>query len=319
MWNISKYKEYILSVFLLFSFTTKHLHGFRHLPLATLPRLISPTAPIVVLPGEELKDYALDVLNVIQDATLPTKPEEVIAIFISEATAGFTGGILERVAAYAVGDKAGFESNLRGTSTGAYFAIRGALRSATRLAGLSVPVSRLVAGVGASIVAESLKALDYNIKNNMKNAQESSGSNALVNTSYYKVDSLEEEDEKSNNKVRRMKLPVQDVFQDITKWIAYDLLLPEDVGDHVPILSALKYGALAGIISHVVYDSVKFRKLSEIDMKLAVKEFLQAAVEAGILFASYESSLPLIETYATPELRKILLQDFSSLNLDLFN
>lgn len=309
------FEVYLVVLLLVASFLDSNVNGFRSTFRPSLSLTALPAFDVAIIgKSDELKDYAIEVLDVIQEATLPTRPDELIALVVGEATAGFTGGMLERSAAFVLGDKAGFQSNLRGTSTGAYFAIRSAIRSATRLAGLPAPVSRFIAGVGASIIAESLRALDYRIKNKPPSDKPKDGNEKVSGDLSANFDNKNRAISNGIKESPPFKLPIQDVLQDITKWVAYDLLLPEHTGDHVTLIIALQYGALAGIIGHVVYDFWKFKSIKEIDKKLAVKEFCQAGIEAAILFASYESSIAFIENSATPELKKILLQDFSSFN-----
>lgn len=92
-------------------------------------------------------------------ATLPTQPDELLAIFVSEGTAGFVGGLASRVVASLIGDKKRDTSFLKGTTSGAYFGIRGAIKSTAAFLGLPRPVATLVADVAASLIAESAKAI----------------------------------------------------------------------------------------------------------------------------------------------------------------
>jgi len=91
-------------------------------------------------------------------ATIPTQPDELLAIFVSEGTAGFAGGLASRLVASLIGDKKRDGNFLKGTTSGAYFGVRGAVKSLSAFLGLSIPVATLLADVAASIFAEGTKA-----------------------------------------------------------------------------------------------------------------------------------------------------------------
>lgn len=92
-------------------------------------------------------------------ATLPTRTDELLAIFVSEATAGFTGGLASRLVASLIGDTKRDGGFLKGTTTGTYFGVRAAAKSASLLLGFSPPVATLIADIAGSVVAESAKVI----------------------------------------------------------------------------------------------------------------------------------------------------------------
>ena len=52
---------------------------------------------------ENWSDYAIDAIDLIKDAALPSNGGEVISIFVSEAFAGFVSGLSFRVVSFAIG------------------------------------------------------------------------------------------------------------------------------------------------------------------------------------------------------------------------
>jgi hypothetical protein len=107
----------------------------------------------------------------------------------------------------------------------------------------------------------------------------------------------------------------------VTKWVAYDLLLPSDVGDEVPFLVALKYGALSGIAGNAIFEllnKLESNRDDETSLSLMagggmsaaspnvkvwgalLTRFLRAGLEGGALFASYEGTINFFESKTVP-------------------
>jgi hypothetical protein len=125
-------------------------------------------------------------------------------------------------------------------------------------------------------------------------------------------------------------ISLAEVIQDVTKWVAYDPLLPADITDQVPFLVALQYGALSGLAGNAVFELLKanagdkepthihhrddddndnddntsmtetkkkkkeeedeFQRVFRSFRKISVR-FLRAGLEGGALFASYEGTV----------------------------
>lgn len=68
--------------------------------------------------------------------------------------------------------------------------------------------------------------------------------------------------EKNNALVSLITIP--EVAQDVSKWVAYNLLLPEYATEpfNPPFVSA--YGALAGIIGNFFYEFLKKSKVDQV-------------------------------------------------------
>lgn len=60
-----------------------------------------------------------------------------------------------------------------------------------------------------------------------------------------------------------LTISLAEVIQDVTKWVAYDLLLPSDMSDQVPFLVAMQYGALSGLAGNAVFELLKATTAAE--------------------------------------------------------
>jgi hypothetical protein len=264
-----------------------------------------PLAPFPVVTSEELIEYATEVASVIGGATIPTKPDEVLALVISESIAGFIGGNIEKYSALIVNDQEGFNSTLRGSVTTAYFGFRGGIRFVTNFVGIPSFISRPLSGVLASIVAELLKAFDRKRENKRKShlEQEKQARNHLLRqeVSLPKVDSA----------VSPL-ISVPEIMKDVSKWVAYDAILPAEYSQNVPIVIAAEVGALSGLIGFIIAEVFR----GKVDLSIANgKNFLRSIFEAMTLFAAYEGSLNLLEISTTPEIKKFLQKEFVDLHL----
>lgn len=350
-------------------------------PLTSSPTYVPPLLPLSPFPevtGDQLVEYAEDVVGVITEATLPTNADQLIAIFISEAAAGFTGGLSERFTAFLVGDREGFQSGIKGSTAGTYFGVRSAIMSAARIFGLPPALAQLVADITASLVAEALKVAerkneelkeeeelriltesdifddpyeksiqklyaadpldnfmlqssdaddDGDIKDGNSNSTHATFNASIGVTSnvldaaetYNKTSALttyssttasinEVSNASSNGFTSFLSLP--ELVQDVTKWVTYDLILPDTFSDHVPLLQAAKYGALSGLAAHAVYELLK-DKSKITNGKTIIRKYLQACIEGSVLFATYEGSVNFFKTSSTPEIRKFLLKEFT--------
>ena len=115
----------------------------------------------------------------VNKATLPTQTDELLAIIVSESTAGFTGGLASRVVAALVGDRKRDGSLLEGTTTGTYFGVRAAAKSAALAVGFSLPLATVIADIAASAASESAKAIGRKSAED----QNSSTSSSIIPTS----------------------------------------------------------------------------------------------------------------------------------------
>ena len=159
---------------------------------------------------------------------------------------------------------------LKGATTGTYFGVRGAVRSISSILGLPVPIGIFISDVSASIVAEATKLAgrnsnDKEILNLLieeKNALfpsldiNSSTFVKSIDNNYENTDGFMEFEEvnastPSNTTFFSISLP--EIIQDVTKWVAYDLLIPVDIPDPIPFMAAIQYGWISGIMG-IVYN-----------------------------------------------------------------
>lgn len=280
-----------------------------------------PLSPLLAVTGEDLQEYALEVLEVIGEATVPTKPGEVVAIIFSEAAAGFVGGFASRAVGFALGDQAlnRDKSFIQSSTVGTFFGIRSAVTSASSFFGLPLPVARVVASIFASLAAEILKIEGRKTESHFNGTlcnDEKKSEFAFLE------EELEEEIEEIFGKQQQKKKPLvsgAEVMQDITKWVTYDLILPPQTTDHIPLLTAAWFGALSGLTAYAVLEAFN-RKIASTSDPTGERwiKYSQAGIEGAALFASYEGSLTFLETSTAPELRAVLVQDFADLSAFFF-
>lgn len=138
-----------------------------------------------------------------------------------------------------------------------------------------------------------------------------------------------------------LTISLAEVIQDVTKWVAYDLLLPADVTDQVPFLVALQYGALSGLAGNAIFELLKataaqeaanihptatennnkdnFQRVLGSFRKISVR-FLRAGLEGGALFASYEGTVNFFDNSnksLPPEVQAFFTTKFSDVVDDL--
>eukprot|EP01036_Dinobryon_divergens_P034480 gene34480-44554_t len=228
---------------------------------------VPPTLPLSPFPevtGEELREYAMEVVNILSE-------DELLAIFVSESTAGFTGGLASRVVASLIGDKKRDGGFLKGTTTGTYFGVRAAAKSASLLLGFSPPAATLIADIAGSVVAESTKVIGRkSVEDRDAARNEWMGSDSTVDeptgwgtTMEPPAVNISIATTQQQPASSSLTISFAEVIQDVTKWVAYDLLLPADITDQVPFLVALQYGALSGLAGNAVFELLKANAAEE--------------------------------------------------------
>jgi hypothetical protein len=149
-----------------------------------------------------------------------------------------------------------------------------------------------------------------------------------------------------------LTISLAEVIQDVTKWVAYDLLLPSDMSDQVPFLVAMQYGALSGLAGNAVFellkattaaeeeegaatagpvdthyhltytdtetDKEKFQRSVRSFRKISAR-FMRAGLEGGALFASYEGTVNFFDSNKSlpPAVQAFFTTKFSDLADDL--
>jgi hypothetical protein len=274
-----------------------------------------PLSPFPTVSGEDLREYASEVINLLSDATLPTSPDELLAILVSETTAGFTGGVSSRLVAAILGDVKRDSSFLKGTAAGAYFGVRGIVRTLSAIVGLPPQAAIIISDIAASIYAEEIKVAGRQRSEEIENLEFES-----IKREEYKFESYDFAVEvgDQNNEEFDVKhesvISIPEIVQDVTKWVAYDLLLPSTDSISVPIVDAVQYGSLSGLAGAIVYELCKFKDIQNGNLVEKSGKMFKACLEGGALFASYEASISFFETSTTPEVKEILLKKFTDFN-----
>ena len=83
-----------------------------------------------------------------------------------------------------------------------------------------------------------------------------------------------------------LTISLAEVIQDVTKWVAYDLLLPADITDQVPFLVALQYGALSGLAGNAVFELLKANAAEEEEEEEAAHIHHQDDDDDNILYTT---------------------------------
>ena len=129
-------------------------------------------------------------------------------------------------------------------------------------------------------------------------------------------DSFPEKFESKKESQSSFVIPLPEIIQDVTKWVAYDLFLRMEVDDQVPFLVALKYGTLSGLAGNAIFELLKGKDVnSDSDedwqyysrdrpiirsLRSVAVRFLRAGLEGAALFASYEGTINFFENNSIP-------------------
>eukprot|EP01038_Epipyxis_sp_PR26KG_P006028 gene6028-8300_t len=283
--------------------------GFGYNPYVPPPL---PLSPFPTVTNEDLQEYALEVINVLGEATLPTSTEELLAIVVSETVAGFAGGGLERLVAFLIGDILRDSSFEQSTTTGTYFGIRGLVRSLSTLAGLPLPVSAAFADIAASVAAEILKVAERTYFD--KSVQSTPPFEPDSNLDCNEETGFSLSSTKTNIPIENSQKPFitgPEIVQDIVKWVTYDLVLPADLPEVGP-LDAIKFGAISGLAGNAIFEILNSRNDQHSSRMFVAssKRFFRAGIEGATLFASYEGTINFFHSIPTSELKQILMAKF---------
>ena len=259
---------------------------------------------VVKAEDNSLKEYAESVISIIGEAALPTNGNELVSAFISEIIAGYVAGLTFRVVAFAIGDKKRDDSVLTGTTTGTYFGVRSVVRSIGQILGIPRPIAAILAGFTASILSEEIKIVGrQKIQNDL-----------IQNSIHsFKGEELIKLKTKSTKKKGDL-ISFAEITQDLTKWVAYDLLSKDDDVIRHPTDAAF-YGTL---ISYLVYEilvrqaaALKGKTIYSTEENFQIgSNLLKAGLEGGTLFASYESTITIFDNLLPRDIRTIMSTNF---------
>eukprot|EP01031_Cornospumella_fuschlensis_P042251 gene42251-51593_t len=274
-----------------------------------------PLAPFPNVSGEDLREYAAEVVTVLGEAAIPTRPDQLLALVLSEAAAGFVGGLSAKGAAFVLGDKSTNRGE-GGAYSAAYFAVRGLAASLGAGLGLPAPLSRLLSGLLATASAEILKIESRRGPEEPSDSEEGAASRAKRELAFLKREFSQELREMlgSSSPPSTMSAPAlvsgAEVIGDLAKWVAYDLLR-QGAGDG-GLQDAALCGLQAGLLAYGVSELVARRRPG-------LLRGGQAALEGAALFWAYEACINVIEGSSAlrdmvdPQLRSFLTRDFIQL------
>jgi hypothetical protein len=135
-----------------------NIAGFSHTVFAAYTPPALPLAPLVQPLPQDLVDYAVTVTDLLKQAALPSSSNDLIAIGVSESSAGFIGGITSRLVANIIGDRDKRDNTvLKGEITSVFFGVRGVTLSLALIAGIPAPIANILSGLAGSVIAESAK------------------------------------------------------------------------------------------------------------------------------------------------------------------
>lgn len=169
----------------------------------------------------------------------------------------------------------------------------------------------MIAGFTASVLSEEIKFVGrqtFDTKRSKNNTELKELIEAQETLEQYKDEDLDK---------KKSLISVPELAQDLTKWVAYDLLS----NDNPTPLDGAVFGVLSGLISHSIYEILlpstqAFRKgevaFQPSDYIRIATRFLQAALEGGALFFSYEATLIVFQHYIPSEVSKPLTEDFTT-------
>ena len=220
-----------------------------------------------------------------------------MAIFLSEFAAGAIAGVAQKETALLDGNKdadANKDTFLAIAETnGLFFAVRGGLKAAAQLLGMTTGAASIATLVLAILLSEEFKIFSRR------------GPPVLRDT----TSSLLTPDLKdSAASVLGANITTTEVLADVTKWITYDVTfesLPETFD------SAIGCGALAGISSQLFrefgkggFNSPTITSIRE----LPFVRVLRAAVEGSVQFLTYEATRQFLFPYI-PDINPLVLED----------
>jgi hypothetical protein len=260
---------------------------------------------------ENWTEYASEAIELLKDAALPTNGGELLSIFVSESFAGFISGLSFRLVSSVLGDRQANRdtSILQGTTAGAYFGVRGAVRNIAEVLGIPRPIAAVIAGFTASVLSEEIKIVGREIGDSQrpKEVQDIIQENNVFESAVVN----------NTTAVKKPLISIPELSQDLTKWVAYDLLIPED--GHSPFTAAV-CGLASGLIAHSIYEILLPSTRAIISgeqlfpsteyLKIA-NRFLQAGLEASALFTAYETSTLAFKYYLPSEISNVLSENFN--------
>ncbi len=249
---------------------------------------------------EVVADEALNLFDILRQATTTKDTNTAIALAISDFVSGYSSGLVSRASASLLGDTKKDKSVTKASSTAAFFGIRGLIRGAGLTLGIPRPIVLVLASALASIASERTK-IDSREREN-RSSKDKGG---------------DEEDEESEKLLSKPELT-----GDISKWITFDTLLeslPTEMIDS-GLRKNLLYFAIGSFSSTVGLGVNKFTAAQERprvkkgvrtkDTEQVKEELIKicsSSFEGGVLFFSYSYLSYLIAQVLPSDLKNELL------------
>lgn len=233
---------------------------------------------------EVVADEALNLFDILRQATTTKDTSTAIALAISDFVSGYSSGLVSRASASLLGDEKKDKSVTKASSTAAFFGIRGLIRGAGLTLGIPRPIVLVLASALASFASERTK-----IDSRERESRSSKDSSR---------DKDNDNDEEENVEV----LSKPELAGDISKWITFDTLLeslPTEMIDS-GLRKNLLYFGIGSFSSTIGLGVNKFtaaqerprvRKGARTKDAEQVKEELiklcSSSFEGGVLFFAY--------------------------------
>ena len=273
-------------------------------------------------------------IDVVREAYVPENTDSALAIALSETVAGGVSALISRGVAEVVGDRKVDGVGTKITSTSAYFGVRSVTRGAARLLGLPAPVALILASLTGSLALESTKAtfrtrdeeklkakeekLDqeekirrlkskFSLSRPTKVARTRLAETAASKSTTVKTKPTATRESKEDSQISRLLKSIKNVISirevegDITKWVVFDLLVQSMSTSAVGVERNVLYFAI-GSISAIAGNFVKLLPTRDLQDKAIqvtrekslLVSYSQAALEGGVLFATYAITGPLV-------------------------
>jgi hypothetical protein len=229
--------------------------------------------------------------QVLVNAVLPQDFSDAISIAVSEGASGFLAGVVTRGIQIIDGNKQRAPGDLSsnglarsGASTGAYFAVRGGVRSAAAFLGMSTQLVNIIAVLVATGATESV---DIYLKTRGVEKKR-------VGRGPTMQELMQFEQQPKNGKdgtepaPSKNELTTTAVFADVTKWVTFETLIPNL--PIVPLEISTATGVIAGLVAQLVRESELSREEAKLkEQLLEAKAFTTARKKRSIF--TYKSPL----------------------------
>jgi len=234
------------------------------------------------------------------EAIVPEDFSDAVAVSLSEGIAGIASGLVTKIVTQYDGNlqtegKDSFSTNAG--SQASFFATRAGLRAVIQVLGSSSVLFNILALFLATIVSEVIKAYSRELTVREARAVMRKGP-----TTYALMKKLrKEEKEEERKKMMGMDMPDMEmplfenkiskteIASDVCKWVTYDLLIPRNFAEMVPLNVAAVCGACAGVSGQLIKESKKKREEAGFENGEG-QRLARSAFESALQFSVYEGT-----------------------------